>query len=215
MTIQTLSTVTLETIENCRHAAALSVKTYRSGGRRLIHAVQNGLQRNVDSRTRQVAPQLTDTLVQVRGGLADIFVKGLDNVSTGAEKAIELSSETAVKGVRQVARFAAGVDNRVAANGIDAVVRLSMPGAQVVRSLSARVVKGVDKLSHAAAGKPARVAGAAKQTAVRARRVALRKASTVKSAMSRKATVSPRKTVAKTKAVLARGKRKLVKGAAA
>ena len=65
--------------------------------------------------------------MQVRGGLTDIVVKGVGNVSAGSEKVIELGSNTAAKGVTQVTEFAAGIENRVAANGIEAVVRLSMP----------------------------------------------------------------------------------------
>lgn len=212
MTIRTLSSVTLQTIENYRHAAELSVKTYRTGSNRLIHALNDTLAKNVDGRAGRVAPKLTDRLVQVRGGLTDIMVKGVGNVSAGTEKVIELSSDTATKGVTQVAEFAAGIENRVAANGIEAVVRLSMPGAEVARALSEKIVEGAGKLSRAAAGKPVKASRAVKsvqKTAVRAQRTVVRKATATKAAVTRKAGATSRKAVASTKATVARAQRKV------
>ncbi len=214
MTIRTLSSVTLQTIENYRHAAELSVKTYRTGSNRLIHALNDTLAKNVDGRAGRVAPKLTDRLVQVRGGLTDIMVKGVGNVSAGTEKVIELSSDTATKGVTQVAEFAAGIENRVAANGIEAVVRLSMPGAEVARALSEKIVEGAGKLSRVAAGKPvkasaSRAVKSVQKTAARAQRTVVRKATATKAAVTRKAGATSRKAVASTKATVARAQRKV------
>lgn len=212
MTIRTLSSVTLQTIENYRHAAELSVKTYRTGSNRLIHALNNTLAKNVDGRAGRVAPKLTDRLVQVRDGLTDIMVKGVGNVSAGSEKVIELGSNTAAKGVTQVAEFAAGIENRVAANGIEAVVRLSMPGAEVARALSEKVVEGAGKLSRVAAGKPVKASRAVKsvqKTVVRAKRTVVRKATASKAAVTRKAVSAKRKAVASGKSTVVRAKRKV------
>jgi hypothetical protein len=195
MTLQTLSTVTLETIENYRHAAALAVSAYRTGSNRLIGAVNVGLQDKLYSRTSKVAPNLTNAMIQIRGGLTNIIVKGVDTVGTRTEQAIEVGSGTAVKGVTQVAEFAAGIDNRVATNSIDAVVRFTMPAAQIARTVSAKVVAGADKLSNAAAGtevKVARVVKTAKKAAVRAKATVTRKA-----AAPKKAAVAAKKTVAR------------------
>ena len=90
MTQQTLSTVTLATIENYRHAASLAVMAYRAGSNRLIDAVNSSIDANVYSRTEKLAPQLTAKLAQVRTGMTDIMVKGIDSVSTGSDKAIAL-----------------------------------------------------------------------------------------------------------------------------
>jgi hypothetical protein len=212
MTVHTLSSVTLETIENYRNAAELSVKTYRTGSKRLIAALNDGFAKNVDRRAVRVAPQFADKFVQAREGLADIMVKGVGSVSAGTEKAIELGSSTAAKGVTQVADFAAGIENRVAANGIEAVVRLTMPGAEAALALSAKVVEGVDKLSRVAAGKPAKAARAVKsvrKTAARAERTVVRKATATKAAVSRKTGAASRKAVASTKATVARAQRKV------
>jgi hypothetical protein len=212
MTIRTLSSVTLQTIKNYRHAAELSVQTYQTGSNRLIHALNNTLAKNVDSRAGRVAPKLTDRLVQVRGGLTDIMVKGVDNVSAGTEKVIELGSNTATKGVTQGAKFAAGIENLVAANGVEAVVRLSMPGAEVARALSEKIAVGAGKLSRAAAGKPVKAPRAVKsmqKTAVRAKRTVVRKATATKAAVTSKAGATSRKAVASTKATVARAQRKV------
>ena len=127
MTVQTLSSVTLETIENYRQAATLAVDAYRAGSLRLIGAVNGGID-SVYSRTGKVAPQLTKTVAQLRGDLSDIIVKGVGEVASRTDKVIEASSETAVVGVTKVAKFSARIDNPIVANGLEAAVRLSLPG---------------------------------------------------------------------------------------
>lgn len=209
MTIQTLSTVTLETIENYRHAATLAVGAYRTGSNRLIGAVNVGLEENLYSRTGKIAPQLTKRLIRVRGGLTNILVKGVDTVGTRTEQAIEVGSGTMAKGVTQVAEFAAGIENRAAANSIDAVVRLTMPGAQIARTLSAKVVEGADKLSRVAAGteaKAKRAVKTVKKAAVHAKRAVVRQATTTKAAVTRKVTAAPKKVVAVSKKAVAASK---------
>jgi len=217
MNIQTLSNVTLETIENYRQAATLAVDAYRAGSHRLIDAVNEGLVNNVYSRTAKVAPQFTQTLSQVRGGLSDIIVKGVDGVSTGTGKAIEASSTAAAARVTQVAEFAAGLDNGMVVKGIDAAVRLSLPGAQAALTVSAKLAEGADALKRAAAGKKS-VSAKVSKAAKAVKKVAVstqRKATTVRANVSRKAAAVPRKAVAATKATMVRAKRKAAAVAAA
>ena len=221
MTQQTLSTVTLATIENYRHAASLAVVAYRTSSNRLIDAVNSSIEANVYSRTEKVAPQLTAKLSQVRSGLTDIMVKGIDSVSTGSDKAIEASSATATQGVTKVAQFAAGIDNRVVANGIDAVVRLSLPGAQMAQTLSAKVVVGADTLSRVAAGKQAQTARAVKavksvkKAAVAAKRNVVRKAAATQKAVFKKTAAAKTKATVVAKKSVASAKRKVAEVAAA
>ena len=218
MTQATLSTVTLATIENYRHAASLAVKAYRTGSNRLIDAVNTSIEANVYSRTEKVAPQLTAKLAEVRTGLTDIMVKGIDSVSTGSDKAIEASSSTAAQGVAKVAKFAAGIDNRVVANGIDAVVRLSMPGAQIAKTVSAKVAEGADTLSRVAAGKqaqPAHAVKAVKKAAVAAKRHVVRKAAATQKTVSKKAVAVKTQATAVAQKSVAGAKRKLAKVSAA
>jgi hypothetical protein len=209
MKTQALSTVTLQTIENCRHAATLTVEAYRIGSHRMIEAVNGGLERSVYSRTDKFVPQLTSTLTQFRSGLTDIVVKGVDGVSTGTEKAIEVSSNTAIKGVTQVAEFAAAIDNRVVVSGIEAATRLSLPGAKAVLAVSAKAVEGAGALSRVVAGKKAKVVRVAKK-AVRAKRAVVRKTAAAKASLSRK-TAAQRKAA---KAPVARARRKGAEGVA-
>lgn len=214
MTQATLSTVTLATIENYRHAASLAVKAYRTGSNRLIDAVNTSIEANVYSRTEKVAPQLTAKLAEVRTGLTDIMVKGIDSVSTGSDKAIEASSSTAAQGVAKVAQFAASIDNRVVANGIDAVVRLSMPGAQIAKTVSAKVAEGADTLSRVAAGKqaqPAHAVKAVKKAAVAAKRHVVRKAAATQKTVSKKAVAVKTQATAVAQKSVAGAKRKLAK----
>jgi hypothetical protein len=189
----------------------LAVDAYRAGSHRLIEAVNGSLEKNVYSRTGKVAPQLTNTLMQVRGGLTDIIVKGVDEMSLRSEKVIEVSSTTAAAQVAKVAEFAAGIDNRIVVNGIEAAVRLSMPGAQAALAVSAKVAEGADALSRAAGVKKAkaRVVKTARKKAAGAKRAVVRKASSTKAAVTRKAAVTKRKVVAVTKAPVARARRKL------
>lgn len=218
MTQATLSTVTLATIENYRHAASLAVKAYRTGSNRLIDAVNTSIEANVYSRTEKVAPQLTAKLAEVRTGLTDIMVKGIDSVSTGSDKAIEASSSTAAQGVAKVAKFAASIDNRVVANGIDAVVRLSMPGAQIAKTVSAKVAEGADTLSRVAAGKqaqPAHAVKAVKKAAVAAKRHVVRQAAATQKTVSKKAVAVKTQATAVAQKSVAGAKRKLAKVSAA
>ena len=218
MTQATLSTVTLATIENYRHAASLAVKAYRTGSNRLIDAVNTSIEANVYSRTEKVAPQLTAKLAEVRTGLTDIMVKGIDSVSTGSDKAIEASSSTAAQGVAKVAQFAASIDNRVVANGIDAVVRLSMPGAQIAKTVSAKVAEGADTLSRVAAGKqaqPAHAVKAVKKAAVAAKRHVVRQAAATQKTVSKKAVAVKTQATAVAQKSVAGAKRKLAKVTAA
>ena len=198
MTTQSLSSITLKTIENYRHAAELAVSAYRVGNHRLVSAVSDGLEKNVYSRTAKVAPQFTTRLTQVRDSLNGMIVKGIDEVSSRSEQAIEATSTNAVAGVKKVADIAAGVDNRIVANGIQTAVRLSLPGAQAALAVSAKIVEGADALSRVAGGeslKTEKVVKTVRKAAVRAK--------TATKAAVRKTTVSAKKTTARAKRKLA------------
>lgn len=156
MRTQTLSHVTLQSIENYRTAAVETVAAYRVGSRRLVGVMNGALQNSVYPRTAMVAPRVTDRMDEVRGKVSDIVVKGIDQVAEGAEKAIELSSSTATSQLTKVAKFAAGIDNEIVANGLQAAARLTMPGAKVALLVSTRVAEGVTKLADAAGAHPVR-----------------------------------------------------------
>lgn len=217
MSTQTLRRVTLDTIENYRNAATLAVGACRAGSHRLIDAVNDGLGHMADKRTKKLAPELTSKLCEVRGKLAHAIVKGVDVASVRTRKAILASSNTVAAGVKQVAAFAAGIENPIVANGIQAAVRLSMPGAQVARVVSGKLGDGAEALSRVAAGKPAtpaRVVKTAEPPVVRARRTVARKTRPIKAAASRTVAAARKSAVATKSRVVRPARRATGAGAA-
>jgi hypothetical protein len=158
MTTQTLSRVTLESLENYRTAAKQAVLAYRLGGHRLMGVVNGALKDSVYPRTAKLAPRATDRMNEVRGNITEIVVKGIDQIAERATQAIELGSTTAAAQVTEVARFAAGIDNGIVANGLRVAARLSMPGAKVALAVSSRVAEGAHALADAAGARPVRKA---------------------------------------------------------
>jgi hypothetical protein len=158
MTIPTLSRVTLETLENYRTAAARTVVAYRAGGHRLIDVINGALQTRVYPRTAKLAPHATDRVDAFRGNVSAIVVKGIDQVAARTEQAIDLGSTTAAAQLNKVSAFAAGIDNPVVANGLQAAARLTMPGAKVALAVSSKVAQGANALADAAGARPVRKA---------------------------------------------------------
>jgi hypothetical protein len=200
MTVQTLSSVTLQTIENYRTAAIFAVDAYRLGSLRLIDAVNGGLVNSVYPRTSKLAPQLTKTVSQVRGDLSDIIVTGVGEVAARTDKAIKVSSDAMAGGVSKVAKYAATIDNPIVVNSLEAAVRISLPGAQVARTVSATVAEGADALARVASGKKTSVkkaAATAKRATTTAKRKVVRKAAATKTAVRKAA--APSKAVAAAK----------------
>ena len=123
MTTQYLSHVTLETLENYRNAAARSVVACRSGGRRLIGAVNGALEQRVYPRTAKLAPRATQFMNEVRGNVTQIVIKGLDQTAARAATAIEFGANTAGTQVNKLVRFAAKVDSPVVGPGRQTAAR--------------------------------------------------------------------------------------------
>jgi hypothetical protein len=186
MTNQTLSRVTLQTLENYRTAANQAVAAYRLGSHRLVGVVNGALENTVYPRTAKLAPRATDRMNDVRGNVSDIVVKGIDQVAERTGKAIDLGADTAVAQVTKVADFAAGIDNTVVANGLQTAARLTMPGAKVALVVSGKVAGGAQALAQVAAGKP--VKAAARKAGARVQRAAK---PVVRKARAAKADVSP------------------------
>jgi hypothetical protein len=195
MTNQYLSHVTLETLENYRTAAARSVVACRSGGRRLIGAVNGALEQRVYPRTAKVAPRVTEFMNEVRGNVTQIVIKGLDQTAARAETAIEFGAKAAGTQVNKLARYAARVDSPVVADGLQTVARLTMPGAKVALAISGKVAAGAIALADAAGARPVR--SAARKAVAAPRRVAKRAAQAAKAplAQARRAGVAAKKAV--------------------
>jgi hypothetical protein len=154
MNSQSLSHVTLQSLENYRAAATQAVAAYRFGSHRLVHAFNGALKNSVYPLTAKVAPAATDRMDEVRGNVSEIVVKGIDQVAQSAEKAIELGSNAAVAQVTKVVDFAAGVDNQVVAGGLQAAARASLPGAKLALVVSSRVADGAHALAGVAGARP-------------------------------------------------------------
>jgi hypothetical protein len=189
MSAQYLSHVTLETLENYRTAAARSVVACRSGGHRLIGAVNGTLERSVYPRTAKLAPRATELMNDVRGNVTQIVVKGLDQTAARATSAIEFGAHSAGTQVNKLARFAARVDNPVVANGLQTVARMTMPGAKVALAISGKVAAGAIALADAAGARPLRRAArqAAKAPIAKARRTGVAAKKAVKKVVKRAA----------------------------
>lgn len=206
MNTQTLSRVTLQTLENYRTAATQAVVAYRLGSHRLVSVLNGALENNLYPRTAKLAPRATDRMNDVRGNVSDIVVKGIDQVAERTEKAIDLGADTAVAQLTKVTDFAAGIDNTYVAGGLQTAARLTMPGAKVALVVSDKVAGGAQALAQAVAGKP--VKAAARKAGSRVQRAAkpvVRKAKAVKApatptvkATAKRLTKSATKTVNKT-----------------
>lgn len=153
MSQHNLSTVTLQTIANYRHAAELTVNAYRTGSHRLIDVVNQRLDRAAAGRTVKIAPKATQVLHDMRGRVTTVASQGIDMLSGRTDQAIAFSADGVAAQVTRLAELSSGVDNRYVADGLRAAARLSLPGAEVALALSAKVAEGADKLSAAVAGK--------------------------------------------------------------
>lgn len=155
MTPTTLRSVTLKTVANYRHAAEHAVVAYRTGGHRLLAVILRGLDRAATQGAGRYAPGLAAALQRANGSVGSLAGKGLDKFSSGTERVIAAGSDGVKAQLARVADLAKGVDNETVANGLQAVARLSLPGAQAALALSKKVAEGADKLSTAAAGRAA------------------------------------------------------------
>jgi hypothetical protein len=176
MTPQTLSSVTLETLDNYRNAATRAVAAYQMGGKRLLGLVNGALQHSVYPRTAKLAPRATQRINEVRGNVSEIIVKGVDQVAQRTEQAIEFSSSAAAAQVTRLAEYAAGIDNEIVATGLQTATRLTLPGAKVALVVSSKIAQGANALADAAGVRPLRrvarkaAAGARRRAAPPARK---------------------------------------------
>ncbi len=147
MTQTTLRAVTLKTVANYTQAAERAVGAYRSGGHRLISALQRGVERAAKQGAERLAPRLANALRRASGNVGGLAAQGLDAVSRRTEQAIELGSTNMSTQLGRVADLVDGVDNRLLVSGVQAAVRISLPGAKAALALSQRVAAGADKLA--------------------------------------------------------------------
>ena len=95
---------------------------------------------------------------EVRGNIAEVVAKGIDEIADRTVKAIESGSTAAAARLGKVSEFAAGVDNQIVANGLQAAARLTMPGANMALLVSSKVAQGANALADAVGARPLRKA---------------------------------------------------------
>lgn len=150
MTPTTLRAVTLKTVANYAHVAKRTLAAYRVGGQRLIAVVQRGL----DTAAARSPASLAGLLRSASGRAGSVAGQGLTAVSQRAGQVIDLSSNGINRQLGRAAGWIEGVENTTVVNSLQAVARISMPGAQAALALSERVAAGADKLP----GQPVRKA---------------------------------------------------------
>ena len=200
----TLGHLTLQSLNNYRSAASQAVVAYRLGSHRLVSVVNGALKDSVYPRTAQLSLRATNRMNEVRGNVSDIVVKGIDQAAARADQVIALGSSTAAAQVAKIAELAAGVRNDTVANGLQAAVRLGMPGANIALVVSSRVAQGAQALAKAAGARaPHQVSRSAATTAKRKLAPVARKARAVVKAVQKAAPQAAAKAAVKavTKAV--------------
>jgi len=146
MTQASLRAVTLKTVANYARAAERAVGAYRAGGRRLIAVVQRGVDQAATRGAQRIAPRLAAALRRASDRVGTLATQGVDAVSSGTERAIGFGSAGVTAQIERVAVLAGGVDYPVVVTSLQAVTKLSLPGAQAALALSERVVTGAEKL---------------------------------------------------------------------
>jgi hypothetical protein len=159
-----LRTVTLKTVANYRHAAERTLGASRRTGERLIAVMRDGVERAARVGAEPYAPALAAALCRAGDNLGNLADQGLAAVSERTSRVIAAGADGVVTQVERVADLVDGVDNKVVATGLQAAVRVSMPGAHVALAVSERVASGADKLADVAGastatGRAARAAG--------------------------------------------------------
>jgi hypothetical protein len=183
-----LRAVTLQTVANYRHAAERTLGASHHTGERLIAVVRASVERAARAGAEPYVPAFAAALRRAGDNLGSLAGQGLAAVSERTSRAIAAGADGVVTQVERVAGLVDGVDSKVVASGLQAAVRVSLPGAQVALALSERVASGADKLADVAgAGTARRTARAAGKRVRRAKAEAADVAATVATGAKRQA----------------------------
>lgn len=157
MSQATLRDVTLKTVANYSRAAEYAIDCYRAGGHRLISAMQEGVERATVRGSEYLVPRMVNVMRQASQQFGSFAEKGLDAISDQTERALELGKAGMTAQVERVASLTDQIDNRIVVGGLEAAVRLSMPGAKAALKLSERVAARAEQAhDKVATVKPAR-----------------------------------------------------------
>jgi len=164
-TTTSLRAVTLQTVANYRHAAERTLRAYRSGGQRLIAVVRGGVDQAAQRGAEPYVPALAAALRRAGDNLGSMAHQSLDAVSERTSRAITIGADGVSSQVRRVADLAEGVDNKVVASGLQAAVRVSLPGAKVALALSERVASGAEEAGRCGCRRPGEEGGQGRRQA--------------------------------------------------
>ena len=168
MSKTSLHALSLQTLQHCTTAAEQAVGAYRAGSQRLISVVQQGLDQGAAARAERYAPRLAAMLRRAGNQAGGLAQQGVQIVSERSEQVIGLGASAATAQFERLARLLAGVQQPLLVQGLEAVSRLSLPGARVAAKVSERLAEGAGKLAQLAGARSTQ----AKTTARRVRKAA-------------------------------------------
>lgn len=158
MSTQSLSAVSLETINLYANAAKAIVGAYRAGTTRALQGLEGRLAAGLNSESLQISASLKNSLLAAEQQLASLVHGGVEAAATAYERAIEAAATAATTGVSSVAAAGSQLQSRLPGNTAKALITLQIPGAQLSRDVAARVAEAAQQVAdRAAAGVPVEV----------------------------------------------------------
>ena len=155
MSNQTLSAVSLETINLYANAAKSIVGAYRAGSSRALQGLEGRLATGLNSERVQISESLKTSLLAAEQQIAAIIRGSYEGASSAAERVIEAATSVATTGVNTVSAATSQVQAGLPGNAAEALFTLQMPGAQLSRDVAARVADAAQKVAdRVAAGEP-------------------------------------------------------------
>jgi len=177
MATESLNSVVNDVLKNNRKTAKSFIEVYRVGGTRLASEFESRWERLIEGRAGKLDERVRSKLIDAAKKVSSTMTTGIEKVSTGAEKAVNVVYDRAASAVQKMSDGIGNVGNSYATTYFDYVGKVTLPSLKLTRDLSDRVAGGVESLQgrltpkHKAASrkttrkvaaKPARAAKAAK-----------------------------------------------------
>ena len=190
MSQKSLSTVAADVIATYGITATNLINTYRFGGERVAGFVDQRFAAAVNRGGAALRKDLRSNLIDSQQRLSNYCVKGVHFGTDQAETVVGIAVDLATKGVSLVAENAERIDLAANLHALDRLNRVTMPAADLLIKVAARLEEGSSELVRRVSGKsmPAKAlatlklkAATSKASATRKRvtKAATRKASTL------------------------------------
>lgn len=147
MSTQSLSAVSLETINLYANAAKAIVGAYRVGTTRTLRGLKGRLASGLNSDSVQISDSLKSSMLAAEQQIASLVHGGVEAAASAYERAIEAAATAATTGVNRVAAAASQLQNGLPGTTAEALIALQMPGAQLSRDMAARVAEAVQQVA--------------------------------------------------------------------